>query len=501
MGVGGQFPIANPTVGGGTAFNDIVAQLLATLSQAQGQRAGVGADIFSTLLQAETAARRRPVNIVDQLLLAGEFGSVMPLSQISGDRLAQLGGRTSSDLSSLFDSLRGFAQGAIPQGQVSNLFRDAQGNPTQAVVRLPNGQLEIIDIPEGQGVQTLQGRTGPFGLNLDDIGRLDQQLRAQMQQALRTQPGNQQAVTDFIARQSQLEQERLRQEALGQRAEGAGSAREPVQFQRGGSLVADPRRATTTGGGTTGIRAAAPVRMVDANQQTIGIAGEGARPERLNIDPLPVGLGGSRQPSAVPRPIPPEFGGPIPLPGAPTLPGTVGIPSTDPVSGEGQPGFPRPPSTGPLPPWWPRPGMPPDTSLDPSFGRDVRFRFQDILERFPGMDEKTALQFAQDPASFDRFLGSPTSDPRAVAARLVGGATQADVRFQDPLVRALSLGRAPTSAELSAHEFSALPPDIRDALIGVIGEDQLPGFLFALQAGTPTGVSGARSRAVGGVRV
>lgn len=500
MGVGGQFPIANPTVGGGTAFNDIVAQLLATLSQAQGQRAGVGADIFSTLLQAETAARRRPASMVDQFFLANEFGSLMPLSQIDPGRLQQLGARTNPALGSLFESLRGFAQGAIPQGQVSNLFRDPQGNPTQAVVRLPNGQLEIIDIPEGQGVQTLQGRTGPFGLNLDDIGRLDQQLRAQMQQALRTQPGNQQAVTDFIARQSQLEQERLRQEALGQRAEGAGSAREPVQFQRGGSLVADPRRATTTGGGTTGIRAAAPVRMVDANQQTIGIAGEGARPERLAIDPLPVGLGGDRRASA--QPPPPERPPGLPI-WFPTPPAGPGLPP-GPRPPAPAPTAPQAPDTGPAPPWWPTGpggGFSPGTLA--AMPRDVRFRLEEVMRQFPQMNVKQAMDFAQNPGSFDQFLGG-AFDPRTPAARAIAGAMQSDVRFGDPFVRELALGRAPTSAQVSMAELQALQrsnPDFFNELIGVIGPDQFQQFMNVVGLGTPTGVSGARQRAVGGVRV
>lgn len=382
MGVG-TFPIENITIGGGGGFNQIVAQLLGTLADTRARRAQVGGGIFSDVLAAQTAARRRPVNIVDQLALASQFGSTLPLSQVSPERLSEIGGRTDPRLNTLFDTLMTFVGGANPP---------AGSEPGAVLQRLEEFQRAAPDVP----TETALG-----------IARRPE---------------------DFL------------------RFVGAP----PAQMQRGGSLVADPRQARTTGAGTTGITAAAPVRMVDANQQTVAVAGEGGAREQLNVEPLPIGLGGD---GVAPR-------------------------TQSPPTGES--GF----SPGTL------------AALD----RDIRFRLEEFMRAAPGVDPKTALGVAERPGDFERFVGAE-SDPRAVAARLLGGGIQQDIRFQDPLVRALSLGQAPTSATLSAGEFAALPPDFRDSLISIIGEDQLPGFLFALQQFTPTGASGVRGRAAGGVRV
>lgn len=396
MGVG-TFPIQNPIVGGGTAFNDIVAQLMRSLADTRAQRAQVGGGLFSEVLGAETAARRRPVNIVDELLLASEFGSTMPLSQVSPERLSQLGGRTNPALGQLFDTLMTFARGANPP---------AGSEPGAVLQRLEEFQRAAPDVP----TETALG-----------IARRPE---------------------DFLR--------------------FVGAPASPVQMRHGGSLVADPRRALTTGAGTTGIQAAGPVSLVDRNRQTVAVAGEGARPERLTVDPLPIGLGGSGQARTQTRQPEHTFD------------------AIDRLAAEQAGGF------------------SPETRA--GFDRDVRFRLEEFMRRAPGVNPKTALGIAQRPGDFERFVGVE-SDPRAVAARLLGGGIQSDVRFQDPLVRALALGQAPTSATLSSAEFSALPPDLMQALIGIIGEEQLPGFLFALQQFTPTGASGVRRGAAGGVRV
>ncbi len=53
MGVG-TFPIQDITVGGGTGFNQIVAQLMASLGSNVAARGQVGGGIFSDLLAAQT---------------------------------------------------------------------------------------------------------------------------------------------------------------------------------------------------------------------------------------------------------------------------------------------------------------------------------------------------------------------------------------------------------------------------------------------------------------
>ena len=141
--------------------------------------------------------------------------------------------------------------------------------------------------------------------------------------------------------------------------------------------------------------------------------------------------------------------------------------------------------------------------------RDVQFRLDALrgligpdtgFAKLPGQLGGSLLDIAQRPGDFERMIGQEPN-ARATAARLLAGGIQQDVRFRNPLVRSLALGQAPTSANISAQEFAALPPDFRDALIGIIGEDQLPGFLFAVGQGTPTARGGVRQLAAGGVRV
>ncbi len=402
----GTFPIQNPTIGGGTAFNDIVAQLLATLSGDRFGRASIGTDLFSQILGAETAARRRPVGIIDQLLLANEFGSVMPLSQIGGGRLAALGGRTSSSLGELFKTLTQFAGGA--------------------------------NAPDPAPVATAPAPTSAPRPTAQEL----------LQQSAGLIPG-----------------EGTAKDALLQMQRDAGLL--PLQMAHGGTLTVDPRRKKTQGTSLAG-----PATVVDRQGQAAAVIGEGRSPESVTVSPATIGGPPTTAPTG------PAFG-----------PGFVprGLPSNPPAGGF------APDATGDL---FGLLGQP----------RDVTFRLQEILRLAGGfgsygnLDPARALAIAQRPGDFEAFTGQE-SDPKAVASRLLGGAITADQRFQNPLVKALALGRAPTSAQITGREFADLPPDLRDALIGIIGEDQLPGFLFAVQQGTPTGRSGIGFQQAGGVRV
>lgn len=399
MGVG-TFPIQNPTIGGGTAFNDIVARLLGTLSSDQFGRASVGTDVFSGLLNAELAARRRPVGIVDQLLLANEFGSVLPLSQL-GDR--NLSPRTNPALGQIFNTLQEFISRAVPGESPQTAIENEIAQATQPAPAAP----------------TSGGSRGAL-LAL-------QQGDAQAAQAL------------------------LREEA----------GLPPVMMQAGGTLTVDPRRARTAGRSIAG-----PATVVDRIGQTAAVIGEGGEAES-------VGVGAITDPGAVS-----------------TTTGGVPRPTASPERTRPQAGDFAPPGA--------------DRSVFQFLNqpRDVTFRIQQILETGAGqnLSPQQILAIAQRPEAFGRFTEAPF-DPRVSASRLLGGAITQDQRFANPLVRSLARGRPPTAAEITAQEFAALPPDLRDALVGIIGEDQLAGFLFSVGQGTPTGRSGVRQAAAGGVRV
>ncbi|MEE8347421.1 MAG: hypothetical protein V3S20_08745 [Dehalococcoidia bacterium] len=111
MGVG-SFPITNPTVTGGSEFLDLLDRFRSLLNNRQLGQAAVGQDLFSSLLGAQLQANRRPISIVDQLMLQGQVGSQSPLSQASDERLARFT-RPGEDprLQSLFDRLDIFSGG------------------------------------------------------------------------------------------------------------------------------------------------------------------------------------------------------------------------------------------------------------------------------------------------------------------------------------------------------------------------------------------------------
>lgn len=131
----------------------------------------------------------------------------------------------------------------------------------------------------------------------------------------------------------------------------------------------------------------------------------------------------------------------------------------------------------------------------PALRRDEQFRLDELRRLAPGQTLNNLTNIARFPGGFEQFLGQDT-DPRAAGARLIGGSLAADVRFRDPLVRSLALGRAPSPGEITAREFSLLPPDTQDAIISVVGPDLARQFFFELEGQTPRGL---RTRIAGPV--
>lgn len=513
MGVG-NFPITNPLIGGGTALNDIVAQLAGPSVSDVFGRAQIGSGLFGNLLQQQLQAAQRPISIVDQLLLGGQFGTTLPFSQLTPQKAAQISQPSPPGLQNLFQSLSSFAQGALPQSQVAFLMRDEQGAPTQAVVRIPGGGLDIVDIPAGEGNQVVQGRAGPFNLNLDDIRRLDIQAQQRLQQEFRNQPDRDpQEIIDFTRRVGGIQADQFLRDVLDQRRR-IGDTSQPLQqpqgvqgdfnqdqrvdskdaaiilqreaglipgMQAGGTLRVDPRRAQTSGSSIAG-----PAIVVDRLGQPAAQIGEGQGSETVsNVIPF--------DPTSSPQITPQEEL----RPGIGEAPGQV-VPLN------------RPRPTG-------RPSMILGdfaTDLEPGvqqfmgLPRDVAFRLQSIMDTIRGtqfesrIDPRVALQIAQRPGDFEQFTGierDPIQQARAVAARGLAGGLQQDVRFGDPFVKALSLGLPPTPMTFSAREFQDLGPFNQDILRSIIGPQNFPSFAFAVGQGTPTGRSGVRQ--AGGVRV
>src|SRR3972149_2587252 len=96
------FDISNPTIGGGSQFTAYLLDLLNQLGQQRNYRAGLGSDLFGSLLGAQLEANRRPISLVDQLLLSGQVGSPFALSQSSQE---QRGRYTSAPQSNLLGDL------------------------------------------------------------------------------------------------------------------------------------------------------------------------------------------------------------------------------------------------------------------------------------------------------------------------------------------------------------------------------------------------------------
>jgi hypothetical protein len=107
----GTFAIPATTVGGGSAWLDAWIQWLQGLSQEKAGRAAVGTDLFSQLLGASLEANRRPVSLVDQLMLGGKYGSAHPLSQLGSEGLSRFGYKENPMLGNLASALGIYSQG------------------------------------------------------------------------------------------------------------------------------------------------------------------------------------------------------------------------------------------------------------------------------------------------------------------------------------------------------------------------------------------------------
>ncbi len=394
-----SFNIGSPTVGGGTAFNAILNDWLSLLSQDARGRADVGLGLFGGLLESELSARRRPVSLLDQLLLSQEFGTVLPLSQLPPERSRRFGIRPAGDLRSLFDILMEFASGAVPGDGVA----------------------------QGEGNQP---RDDAFA-------------------AIRANP-------DLFAG-----------DLIG------GPNVSPRALQAGGSITVVPGQRRTRGNQVAG-----PVRIIDRTGKAVAVAGEGDRPETIRVTPqgratgrASVSTGTTEAPDI--QNLVDLFGQIDPETGQVVTITTIGEAVKALKGGE--------------------------AFAPEGLSREVRFRLQDLLSRHPGLSQYQALIGAMNPGGVEEALGGRT-DVRTQLSRALGGALSADLRFSDPFVRALALGRAPTPSELTARDVSTLPRSLRDRLAEVVGEDLFPDFLFELGMLSPTGTQ-VRQGTVAGLRV
>lgn len=141
------FDIPNQTIGGGSAWYDLLMRVMEELGQGRGVRAGLGSDLFSNLLNRQLEANRRPISLMDQLLLSREVGSVFPLSQASQEQLGRYSSRPQSNLmSDLQRRLGMFSLGALtPEQQVS------EGFDPQTGIRLSERQRDYIRALAQQG--------------------------------------------------------------------------------------------------------------------------------------------------------------------------------------------------------------------------------------------------------------------------------------------------------------------------------------------------------------
>lgn len=94
-------------------------------------QAGLGSELFGSLLDAQIAANRRPISLVDQLLLSGEVGSTLALSQGGEEGRGRFTSAPRSNLlSDLQRRLELYTVGALnPTQQVSEGFNPSSGLP------------------------------------------------------------------------------------------------------------------------------------------------------------------------------------------------------------------------------------------------------------------------------------------------------------------------------------------------------------------------------------
>lgn len=471
----------DPLIGGGDAFNELLTVLLGLLSEQRAGAASVGQDLVSQFMGLNAEARAAPIGLVDRLALAGEVGSLLPLSQGGEETLSRFTTRpNNSMLEDLVNQLAGFASNQLPRAQLINISQTDVG--LIAAARLPDGTIEYFSVPkQSEGLITIQGNTGPFSINASQIqsflfnSGLGDFAQAQVTPPAPAVPENPVPLTDILgakaggdvglaeALSGMLNQPQLanarpavspqqRSTALVGTSSrpvstSTGKLNLPFNFKHGGELLIDPRQRTSEGTSIAG-----PVSMVDSTGKLIAKAGEGGAAELLSVAPI--------------------TGGASPTPTRSSSPARFGSGGTGPGK--------EIPSTLVL-------------------TRSEQFRLQDIRTRYPEMEMAQAIKFAKNPAELDRFLGIET-EGRTTAARLLGGAVSEDLRLTDPFVRALSLGRSPSPAELTMRDVRSLSPDASGGLQSVIGSDLLAQFFFELFGFTPDGLQ-ARGATVGGVNV
>lgn len=457
--------VQDVTIGGGTAYNELLAILTGILGEQRTSAAGTGMSLLAALLGAEQSVRSNPMGLVDRLALSGEVGNMLPFSQGTREQLDRFSARPQGNLvDTLTDQLSAFAAGAVPQGEVLNVASGAGYGPMVAV-RLPDGRMTYMAIPDdwndATGLRTIQGNQGPYTVSNEAI-----------RNQLMTNPG---ALRTIIGRAAETNPE-LRA-AIGENMQSRQQARTGAggtqNFARGGRLRLDPRARSSTGS-----TVAAPVTIRDRTGQTVGVAGEAGQAETLTIQP-PTGGGVIPRPDITPSPAPPI---PPSVPGPGDISSVIGTKGTDAANG---------------------------TGVTTVLSAADKFRLEQLREMFPDWGLETLTRFAKDPAALDRIMMDQGVDldegqlARLTSARLLAEGMAGDERFTTPFRRALALGRTPSPAELNARDYNlaSRSPDFIGGLHSLISQANLPSWLMELAALSPRGISGVRGRQAGGVRL
>ena len=129
---------------------------------------------------------------------------------------------------SVLDTVTSYAQQAIPQAKVLNIF--GSGPTRQAFVQLTDGTAQLVSIPaQGTGLITIQGTKGPFTISMDDVNALQNQ---NVQGALRfNQNLSKLPVGDRAAVAAQRDRDRLLRQTEAQRLSDAFRTANPSATQ------------------------------------------------------------------------------------------------------------------------------------------------------------------------------------------------------------------------------------------------------------------------------
>lgn len=502
----------NPTIGGGNAYNDLLGQLMSMLGQDQQSRANLGLGLYTSLLEAQSQARDRGgLGLVDQLALGHEVGNIFPLSQASQQQLSRYrapkpGGALTDSLSGM---LGGYAQQAIPQGEIQEVYN--LNGTRQALIRLPDGSMDWVALPEGEGVQQMQGRAGPYMVNLDDAGRLLQQQRGggpspytneQISAALGKRFSKIESYMGKMRTGSPMQRERLRRLGIDPTAEDirqltredpeyarqvyadiAAARRKPAGMQFGGSVTVYPRPAGMRENAVTGPpnRQSYRGRIGRLPRLAGQYGGEGITPTAPYRR--------RRAPGMQPRL---DAQGPVTI-------NEGGRPIAQVGEGQGIEDITVTPRTGISPgeqaTVMPQPTAPPSQAeldalpqriLD-SLSRVERFRLEQVQELYPHLPLVMQASLAKNSQDFDALRGFEP-DEFSSGARLLGDALAGDTRFRDPFVRALAQGRAPSPAEATMADLQTLSPDLFNSLASVIGPDLMQEWMWEQAAYNPRGI-------------